>query len=41
MLKFLVLDPDAGYGAFLTLDLGSGLEKSGSGTNIPDPLHCA
>jgi hypothetical protein len=42
-----VADPDPGSGAFLTpasgifltLDPGSGMEKFGSGTNIPDPQH--
>ncbi len=33
-----ILDP----GILLTLDSGSGMEKSdqGSGINIPDPQHC-
>jgi hypothetical protein len=26
-------------GSFLTLDLGSGIEKFGSGINIPDSKH--
>jgi hypothetical protein len=30
-LPFSVADPDTGSGAFLTLDQGSGMEKSGSG----------
>jgi hypothetical protein len=39
MLKFFYEDPDPGSGILLTLDLGSGMEKFGSGINIPDPQH--
>jgi hypothetical protein len=39
MLKFFDADPDLGSGIFLTLDLGSGMEKFGSGINILDPQH--
>jgi hypothetical protein len=39
MLNFFVEDPDPGSGAFLTIDLVSGIEKFGSGINIPDPQH--
>jgi hypothetical protein len=39
MLKFFDVDPDPGYGVFLTLDPGFGLEKFRSGINIPDPQH--
>jgi hypothetical protein len=31
MPKFFVADPDLGYGAFLTIDPGSGMKKFGSG----------
>ncbi len=34
-LKFNVADPDPGSRTFLTLDTGSGMEKFGSGKNIP------
>jgi hypothetical protein len=37
MLNFFVVDP--GSGASLILDPGSGMEKFGSGINIPDPQH--
>ncbi len=30
-------DADSGSGILSTLDLGSGMEKIGSGINIPDP----
>ena len=39
ILKFFYVDPDPGSGIFLTLDPGSGIEKFGSGINIPDPQH--
>ncbi len=41
ILKFLDADPDPGSEIFLTLDSGSGIEKSdpGSRINIPDPQH--
>jgi len=32
-------DPDPGSEIFLTLDPGPGMEKFGSGINIPDPQH--
>jgi hypothetical protein len=35
MLKLFVEDP--GFGAFLTMDLESGVEKFESGINISDP----
>jgi hypothetical protein len=38
-LKFFVADPDLESGIFLTPDLGYGIEKFGSGINIPDPQH--
>jgi hypothetical protein len=37
ILKFF--DVDADPGIFLTLSQGSGMEKFGSGINIPDPQH--
>jgi hypothetical protein len=37
ILKFF--DADPGSGIFLTLDPGSGMEKFGTGINIPDPQH--
>jgi hypothetical protein len=40
ILKFFYVDPNPGSGIFLTLDLGSGMEKLGSGMNISDPQHC-
>jgi hypothetical protein len=39
IFHFSVADPDPGYSAFLTLDAGSGKEKSDPGLNIPDPQH--
>jgi hypothetical protein len=36
-VKYLILRRRSGPGIFLTLDLGSGMEKFGSGINIPDP----
>jgi hypothetical protein len=41
-MQFFVADPDQGFGAILTKDPGSGIEKLkiGSGINIPDPQHC-
>jgi hypothetical protein len=39
ILKFFDVDPDPGFGIFLTLDLGSGKEKVGSWINIPNPQH--
>jgi hypothetical protein len=35
MLTFFVADPDPGSDVFLTLDPGPGMEKFGSGINIP------
>jgi hypothetical protein len=40
ILKSLCADPDPGSGIFLTLDPVSGMQKFGSGINIPDPKHC-
>ncbi len=40
ILKLFDLDPNPGSGIFLTLDLGSGMEKFRSVINIPDPQHC-
>jgi hypothetical protein len=37
ILKFFDADPDPESGIFLILDSGSGMEKFGSGINIPDP----
>jgi hypothetical protein len=37
ILKFFDGDPDPGSEIFLTLDPGSGMEKFGSGINIPNP----
>jgi hypothetical protein len=37
MFKFFYADLDPGSGAMLTLDPGYGMEKFGSGINIPDP----
>jgi hypothetical protein len=39
-LKSSCADPDPGSEIFLTLDPVSGMEKFGSGINIPDPQHC-
>ncbi len=39
MVKFFVADLDLGSGAFLTLDLRSGMEKLVSRIDIPDPQH--
>jgi hypothetical protein len=39
ILKFFDADPDPGSGIFLILDPGPGMEKFGSGINIPDPQH--
>jgi len=36
ILKILVVDPDPG----IVLTPGSGMEKFGSGINIPDSQHC-
>jgi hypothetical protein len=33
-------DLDSGSGIYLTRDPESGMEKFGSGINIPDPQHC-
>ncbi len=38
-IKFFDAYPNPGSGIFFTLDLGSGMEKFGSGINIPDPQH--
>jgi hypothetical protein len=38
MLKFFVAD--LGSGIFSTHDPGFGMEKFGSGIDIPDPQHC-
>ncbi len=37
---FFDADRYPGSGIFLTLDPGSGMEKLGSGINIPGPQHC-
>jgi hypothetical protein len=37
ILKFFVVDSDPGSGIFLTLDLGSGMEKFGSGIRNKHP----
>jgi hypothetical protein len=37
--EFFNAVPEQGSGIFWTLDLGSGMEKFGSGINIPDPQH--
>jgi hypothetical protein len=37
ILKFFDADPE--FGIFLTLGVGSGMEKFGSGINISDPQH--
>ncbi len=39
IFKLFDADADPGSGIFLTLDLGSGMEKFGSGINNPDPQH--
>jgi nucleoid DNA-binding protein len=37
ILKFIDVFPDPGSGILLVLDPGSGMEKFGSGINLPDP----
>ena len=37
IIKFFDAHPDPEI--FLTMDMGSGMEKFGSGINIPDPQH--
>jgi hypothetical protein len=37
ILKFFVVDSDPGSGIFVTLDLGSGMEKFGSGIRNKHP----
>jgi hypothetical protein len=37
ILKFFVVNSDPGSGIFLTLDLGSGMEKFGSGIRNKHP----
>jgi hypothetical protein len=37
MLKFFIADPDPGLWIRCLFDPGSGMEKFGSGINIPDP----
>jgi hypothetical protein len=39
LLKFFDAVPDPEFGIILTLDPGSGMEKFGSGINIPDLQH--
>jgi hypothetical protein len=38
--KFFDVDADLDLGSGNIFDPGSGMEKFGSGLNIPDPQHC-